>query len=167
MTALKSRATIPAICGSCKRIPLPGCDRCVRLNSPRQTAPAPHETVRVGDYMNVRFGGSSQLMPVMPYVHEMQDVNRRAQAVAAGDGGITWLSVGVRDGWVCHLCGGHVLQVGGTAAHPHGANVDHVKPIAAGGDHVWSNVAVAHRVCNMLKGATSVSSLPSLEAQAA
>ena len=34
------------------------------------------------------------------------------------------------------------------------ANIDHVLPIAAGGLHVWSNVQLLCRRCNMAKGAT-------------
>lgn len=52
-----------------------------------------------------------------------------------------------RDNWTCHLCGGAI---------PHDAKwpdvlsgqVDHIVPLAKGGDHSWSNVAAAHFGCN-------------------
>lgn len=74
---------------------------------------------------------------------------RRRAAYSAGDRSIHWSDIGERDGWKCHLCGGTVQQVAGTASNPLGATVDHLVPIAAGGEHVRSNVAVAHRVCNL------------------
>lgn len=78
---------------------------------------------------------------------------RRERAVQGGDGDISWRSVGFRDGWVCHLCGGAVECVAGTAFEPWGATVDHLVPIVDGGSHVWSNVALAHRRCNVSRGA--------------
>lgn len=77
--------------------------------------------------------------------------HRRRQAVAAGDD-IAWRDLGERDGWKCHLCGGAVKQVAGVADEPMGATVDHLTPIADEGEHRWSNVALAHRVCNIRRG---------------
>lgn len=154
-------STIPATCGSCKRVRSPGCGRCQRLRqqTTRNVAPT---AAGDGGSLTVRCGGVARRLPIMPSDEPVG--NARAEAIAAGDGGISWSTVGDRDGWVCHLCGGHVLQVGGTADHPHGANVDHVEPIAVGGAHVWSNVAISHRVCNMAKGSKRIGSLPSLAA---
>lgn len=78
---------------------------------------------------------------------------RRREAERSGDRGITWRSVGKRDGWTCHLCGDPVIDSAGTAHNPEGATVDHLTPIALGGSHTWSNVALAHRSCNVLRGA--------------
>lgn len=52
-----------------------------------------------------------------------------------------------RNNWTCHLCGGAI---------PHDAKwpdvlsgqVDHIVPLAKGGDHSWANVAAAHFGCN-------------------
>lgn len=76
-----------------------------------------------------------------------------ARLNALAIGGITWRSVGKRDGWTCHLCGDPVIDSAGTAHNPEGATVDHLTPIALGGSHTWSNVALAHRSCNVLRGA--------------
>lgn len=81
---------------------------------------------------------------------------RRWAAEAIGDRDITWRSVGERDGWTCHLCNKPVKREAGTAYAPHGATVDHLLPIAFGGEHVWSNVALAHRACNTSRGAGGV-----------
>lgn len=55
-----------------------------------------------------------------------------------------------RDGWVCHLCGEPIPR---DAAWPDvlSAQVDHVVPLAKGGDHSWGNVAAAHFKCNAAK----------------
>lgn len=81
---------------------------------------------------------------------------RRTLAMRTGDAGIDWRSVGERDGWCCHLCGKSVPKVGGSAYVPRGATVDHLVPIAHGGDHTWSNVALAHRFCNLSRGTGGV-----------
>lgn len=78
---------------------------------------------------------------------------RRLAVMRAGDDGITWRSVGERSDWTCHLCGESVEQVAGTAYVPRGATVDHLTPIALGGTHKWTNVALAHRRCNISRGA--------------
>lgn len=60
-----------------------------------------------------------------------------------------------RDGGVCGICG--------LAADPAGWHLDHVVPLALGGEHSYANVQVSHPSCNLAKGgrtpsATAVSS---------
>lgn len=55
-----------------------------------------------------------------------------------------------RDGWRCHICGKKVRQ-DVDRKHPDGATIDHIVPIAAGGDDEPSNVATAHWRCNRNK----------------
>lgn len=55
----------------------------------------------------------------------------------------------------CHLCGGP-LDVETPAGHPLALTIDHVRPRAAGGVHVVSNLAPAHLVCNIAKGDRAV-----------
>lgn len=50
-----------------------------------------------------------------------------------------------RDGGICHLCG--------LPADPSGWHLEHVIPIARGGEHSYRNVAVSHPICNARKGA--------------
>ena len=82
-----------------------------------------------------------------------QDANsaRRAHIERAGDKGISWRTVGARDSWICHLCLKKVPQQPGKAKSPKGATVDHLIPLARGGLHVWENVGLAHRDCNMTR----------------
>lgn len=49
-----------------------------------------------------------------------------------------------RDNSICHICGGSV--------EPRDLTLDHVIPLALGGDDIASNVKVAHRECNRRKG---------------
>jgi 5-methylcytosine-specific restriction endonuclease McrA len=78
---------------------------------------------------------------------------RRREAERNGNSDIHWHTLGPRDSWRCHLCGGKVPKVGGTAKQPKGATVDHLEPISEGGPHVWSNVKLAHRSCNISRQA--------------
>lgn len=70
-------------------------------------------------------------------------------------GGGTWelvhrRKVFERDGWTCYLCGRRVLR---NAAVPNAraATIDHVIPLASGGDHSYANTRCAHFECNWRK----------------
>lgn len=60
-----------------------------------------------------------------------------------------------RDGWMCGICGGRIPK---RAKHPDGRSlsIDHIVPLSEGGDHVPSNVQVAHLKCNLSKGVRAV-----------
>jgi 5-methylcytosine-specific restriction endonuclease McrA len=56
-----------------------------------------------------------------------------------------------RDGWRCHLCHRKVdKRLDGR--HRMGPTLDHLIPIADGGEHSYANTALAHRACNSRKG---------------
>lgn len=55
------------------------------------------------------------------------------------------LDIFERDGWICHICGEPV--------DPADASLDHVVPIARGGQHTAENLACSHRTCNFAKKA--------------
>ena len=78
---------------------------------------------------------------------------RRQRVERNGDATIHWTTVGERDAWVCHLCNKKVPKRPGNAADMDGATVDHLLPISRDGEHTWSNVALAHRSCNLSRGA--------------
>ena len=63
---------------------------------------------------------------------------------------ITLAELGVRDGWRCHLCR---RRVNPALKSPHDLSptMDHLEPIAEGGDHEPVNLALAHRICNTLR----------------
>lgn len=62
--------------------------------------------------------------------------------------GITWMTLGPKVNWECHLCGEEVERVPGTWETPRGANVDHLIPRSKGGLDDWDNVLLAHYSCN-------------------
>lgn len=70
------------------------------------------------------------------------------------DAGITRPRVAKRDGWACGLCP-RDIDPELSYPDPLSQSLDHVIPLSAGGGHVWSNVQLAHLVCNMRKGGTA------------
>lgn len=58
---------------------------------------------------------------------------------------VDYKSILERDGYVCHICGDEV-----DAGDIH---FDHIIPLSKGGPHSMDNIAVAHSVCNIRKGA--------------
>lgn len=53
-----------------------------------------------------------------------------------------------RDRWICQLCFARVT--------PDDATIDHVIPVAEGGNHTYQNLVTAHLTCNQRKGARRV-----------
>lgn len=65
-----------------------------------------------------------------------------------------------RDGWRCGICG-LAVDAGLSYPHPLSASLDHVVPLALGGQHMQGNVRLAHLICNSVRG-TKPSSQPVL-----
>ncbi len=64
-----------------------------------------------------------------------------------------------RDGWKCHICGIKTpKRLRGTMAH-NAPELDHILPIAVGGEHTRQNTACACKRCNMAKGAKPLGQL--------
>jgi 5-methylcytosine-specific restriction endonuclease McrA len=53
-----------------------------------------------------------------------------------------------RDGWICQLCFKPVT--------PDDASIDHVIPVAEGGNHTYQNLVTTHLSCNQRKGARRI-----------
>ncbi len=70
---------------------------------------------------------------------------RRARERGAFVESVSPLVVLDRDAEICHICGWMV--------DPDDWHMDHVIPLALGGEHSYANVAVSHPRCNMVKGA--------------
>ncbi|MFD4474685.1 HNH endonuclease [Streptomyces sp. NPDC058471] len=62
------------------------------------------------------------------------------------------LDIARRDNYCCGICDG-VVPVTISGAEYYGPTIDHVVPLAMGGDDTRGNVQLAHRVCNSRKGA--------------
>jgi 5-methylcytosine-specific restriction endonuclease McrA len=80
-----------------------------------------------------------------------QAINRRKNAKRRGariGAKFTLIEIAERDGWKCHLCSGRVDRRMAPTAN-RGPTIDHLVPISAGGMDEPSNVALAHRSCNV------------------
>lgn len=56
-----------------------------------------------------------------------------------------------RDGYRCQLCGHKTLKSKRGSYHPKAPELDHIVPLAAGGEHSYRNTQCACRACNMAK----------------
>ena len=65
-----------------------------------------------------------------------------------------------RDGWRCHICGGIAPRDRRGTMQWDAPELDHIIPLARGGSHAPSNVACAHRACNIAKGDAEASTSP-------
>lgn len=65
---------------------------------------------------------------------------------------ISLVAIYKRDRGRCGLCGGRVLKHL-RPNHPRSATIDHIVPLALGGDHTLDNVQLAHFACNSRKRA--------------
>ena len=84
--------------------------------------------------------------------------NYRIRAAAYGvryDPHVTLKSVMKRDGGLCKLCGKPVDTTDrrGNGLGYYYPTIDHIVPLSKGGEHVMSNVQLAHMICNSRKGA--------------
>lgn len=57
-----------------------------------------------------------------------------------------------RDGWICGICG-RPIDRELAWPDPGSVSLDHVLPLAAGGEHSRANTQAAHWICNVRKGA--------------
>ena len=73
------------------------------------------------------------------------------------DTGITVESLYKRDGGICYLCGkqcrmdDYITKEKIFIAGDWYPSIDHIIPLAKGGEHSWENVRLAHRICNSRK----------------
>ncbi len=52
-----------------------------------------------------------------------------------------------RDGWLCQICGGATDPATRGTTHPDAPELEHIVPLAKGGEHSYANTACAHRHC--------------------
>jgi 5-methylcytosine-specific restriction endonuclease McrA len=79
-------------------------------------------------------------------LHRRKQMNRSARKRGSGRyEPIDQLVVLERDDGVCGICGGDV--------DPMDYHVDHIIPLARGGEHTYANVQTTHPSCNVAKGA--------------
>lgn len=78
---------------------------------------------------------------------------KRAKRKAQMVGHVDPFRVFDRDGWKCQLCGTAAPRRLRGTNDPLAPELDHIIPLAAGGQHTYENTQCAHRSCNMAKGA--------------
>lgn len=83
--------------------------------------------------------------------------NRRRRALKrkARSEPYTLVEIATRDRNLCGLCGKRVAM-SKTMPHPRSPTIDHLVPLALGGDDVRANVQLAHFACNSGKGVRGV-----------
>ena len=94
--------------------------------------------------------GKAYLKRKKPWLRSDVNRRRRARLRLAKTELYTALEIAERDGWRCAICR---KRIGQSYAYPHprSLSIDHIIPIAKGGDDVKSNVQSAHLHCNMSK----------------
>ena len=80
---------------------------------------------------------------------------RRARMRSVKTDVFTSVEIFERDGWRCGICGEKVNK-GIEYPHPKSASLDHIVPLAEGGEHSKANCQLAHFSCNARKGAHTV-----------
>lgn len=81
----------------------------------------------------------------------------RRQRCTGGDWSINLKELFQRDDGVCHICGkpcdweDYREESGAFIAGDDYPSIDHVIPLSRGGAHEWSNVRLAHFICNSIK----------------
>lgn len=61
------------------------------------------------------------------------------------------LAVFERDGWICQICGSRTPQKYRGTYHDRAPELDHIFPLAKGGEHSMANTQCACRACNIHK----------------
>ena len=87
--------------------------------------------------------------------HRIREANARSNGKV--DWSITLARLIERDNRICMICGREIDE--GDYSYKGDAfiagndypSIDHIKPLSKGGTHQWSNVQLAHRMCNSLK----------------
>lgn len=83
-------------------------------------------------------------------------VTRRARIRSAATEAVNRIKVFERDKWACQMCGVKTVREPYT---DRSAELDHIIPIAAGGEHSYRNTQCACRKCNLSKGASALGQL--------
>lgn len=134
-----SRCRIHGVPDGAQRISYFSCDTCSRLS------------VRVINHVHKLSCHACQLERRRDH---WRHKNRQRRLARKGATAVryTLTKIGDRDGWKCHICGKKVdVNLSGMANA--GPTIDHLVPVSAGGsDDEW-NVALAHRICNLSRGA--------------
>lgn len=85
------------------------------------------------------------------YSRRIAKAQRRARYRSLPYESVDPMAVFERDAWRCHICGGEVPRDLRGLPVDLAPELDHIIPLAKGGHHVWDNLGLAHRKCNLEK----------------
>lgn len=137
--------------------------RWARLSRPKpQPTPKPQRQCQCGQVLSKAKRRCSRCAEIRRLEVKRNSASRRAdkayrkalsRGLIAGSEKFDPLEVLARDGWRCHICGlATPKRLRGTF-HDQAPELDHVIPLALGGEHTKQNTACACRKCNAAKGA--------------
>lgn len=84
---------------------------------------------------------------------------RRARTYGGSYEPVDPMVVFERDGWRCHICKRKTPKRFRGTIEDAAPELDHIVPLAAGGDHSYQNTACCCRACNLAKGARPLGQL--------
>lgn len=82
---------------------------------------------------------------------DMRKEERRRKALTEESKTITLRKLFKRDGGICWICG-QPCDINADHNANNYPSVDHLLPISKGGKDEWSNIKLAHRICNTMRG---------------
>jgi len=85
---------------------------------------------------------------------------RRARMRGANAEAVKALTVFDRDAYRCGICGSMTLRAKRGTCHPRAPELDHILPLALGGEHTYQNTQCACRKCNIAKGSRPMGQIP-------
>ena len=85
--------------------------------------------------------------------HRIAKAKRRAVERGADAERVNPIKVFMRDGWRCQICGKKLDQKNRGTHKDNAPELDHIIPLAEGGEHSYKNTQCACRKCNASKGA--------------
>ncbi len=127
---------------------------CLAANHPysRKVSPIEYGICQRCGALFIRRGGQRGACCSTACAKRMRNSHRKHIHRSANRSGeiVTVQYLGGRDRWTCQLCGKKVNRKA-AVPHPAAPTIDHVIPLARGGEHTKANTQLAHFLCNSLK----------------
>lgn len=99
-----------------------------------------------------RYGSDPTILPISKTLRQSVKNAKRRQGILGDPKPYTRAEIAARDGYRCGLCHRKVdMRLSGL--HPKGPTIDHIIPLSVSRDDRRTNVQLAHRFCNLSKGA--------------
>jgi hypothetical protein len=117
-----------------------------RCRPAKNSGPAPCLTCQQGSFPFPRRNCQACTRQIKRTRKRRRDALKRGAATEA----YTLAEVAQRDRYRCGLCGKRVAMTK-AVPHPKSPTIDHVLPLARGGDDTRANVQLAHFICNSTK----------------